>query len=344
MIFSMAVRLLLPVVGLMCACAGAQTGDRALGATVERHVVAMGTSLRLTVTGADRTAALRASEAAVRAVEATEQRLSTWRADSELARFAAVPVGELFPASAELRGELRRAARWRDATQGAFDVDLGELLAIYDLRGAGRWPSERELAAVMRRRADPPVTIGARGLQKQRGVAFDAGGFGTGAGLDAAAAAALASGASAAEFDFGGQLHLAGDVCARDVELADPRDRTRRVLRVRVAGGSVATTANSERRRSVGGRALGHVLDPRTGAPAADFGAVTVFASSAFDADCLSTACYVLGPANALLLAERTAGVELVVLEMTAAGELRVRASSGLRGRVEPLLSGISVQ
>ena len=59
MIFSMAVRLLLPVVGLMCACAGAQTGDRALGATVERHVVAMGTSLRLTVTGADRTAAHR---------------------------------------------------------------------------------------------------------------------------------------------------------------------------------------------------------------------------------------------------------------------------------------------
>lgn len=340
----MTLRLLLPVVGLMCACAGAQTGGRALGATVERHVVAMGTSLRFTVTGADRTAALFASEAAVRAVEATEQRLSTWRADSELARFAAAPVGELFPASAELRGELRRAAGWRDATQGAFDVDLGELLAIYDLRGAGRWPSERELAAVMRRRADPPITISARGLQKQRGVAFDAGGFGKGAGLDAAAAAALASGASAAEFDFGGQLHLAGDVRARDVELADPRDRTRRVLRVRVAGGSVATTANSERRRSVGGRALGHVLDPRTGAPAADFGAVTVFAPSAFDADCLSTACYVLGPANALLLAERTAGVELVVVEMTAVGELRVRASSGLRGRVEPLLSGICVQ
>ena len=51
-----------------------------------------------------------------------------------------------------------------------------------------------------------------------------------------------------------------------------------------------------------------------------------------------------LGRAHALLLAERTAGVELVVLEMTAAGELRMRASSGLRGRVEPLLSGICVQ
>ena len=87
----MVVRLLLPLMGLMCVSAGVLPRDRAPRATVERHVVAMGTSLRLTVTGADRTAALCASEAAVRAVEATEQRLSTWRADSELARFAAAP-------------------------------------------------------------------------------------------------------------------------------------------------------------------------------------------------------------------------------------------------------------
>jgi len=63
----MVVRLLLPVMGLMCVSAGVLPRDRAPRATVERHVVAMGTSLRLTVTGADRTAALCASEAAVRA-------------------------------------------------------------------------------------------------------------------------------------------------------------------------------------------------------------------------------------------------------------------------------------
>ncbi len=313
-------------------------------AVVERHVVAMGTSLLLEVTAADRATALAASEAAVRAVEQAEQRLSSWRDDAEVARLASVRPGDAVPASAALCADLRRALDWRAATGGAFDPDVGDLVALYDLRGAGRWPSEGEVRAALARRGPARLAVLERALRKLGDVQLDAGAFGKGAGLDAAAAAALARGARAAAFDFGGQLHLVGDVAARDVEVPDPRDRGRCVARVRVARGAVATTSNSERARVVDGRALGHVLDPRTGRPAAEFGAVTVFASSALDADCLSTACYVLGPERAIALAERTCGVEVLVLQVTDEGGLLARASSGLRGRVRAQCTDLHIQ
>ena len=68
---------------------------------------------------------------------------------------------------------------------------------------------------------------------------------------------------------------------------------------------SVSTSGNSERGRTVGGRRIGHELDPHTGRPAPDFGSATVLAPSALAADVLSTAFFVLGPEKGLALSER---------------------------------------
>src|SRR5687767_10860920 len=51
----------------------------AAGAAVERELAVMGTALRMRIEARDRAAALRASEAALAALAATEARLSTWR-------------------------------------------------------------------------------------------------------------------------------------------------------------------------------------------------------------------------------------------------------------------------
>ena len=100
------------------AAAQAQQG----GAVVERIALAMGTSLRMEVCAEDRGAALRASEAALQAVEAVEQRLSSWLEGSELSQLVRARVGEAFPASAELCADLRRASYWAGISRGAFDI------------------------------------------------------------------------------------------------------------------------------------------------------------------------------------------------------------------------------
>ena len=62
-------------------------------ASIERQFHAMGTRLTMIVEADNRGRALSAGEEAVRAIEATEARLSTWRVDSELTRLNRRPVG-----------------------------------------------------------------------------------------------------------------------------------------------------------------------------------------------------------------------------------------------------------
>lgn len=84
---------------------------------------------------------------------------------------------------------------------------------------------------------------------------------------------------------------------------------------------------------TVGGEHIGHVLDPRTGQPARDFGSLTVWAKTAFAADCLSTGLYVLGPDSALAWAARAPEIEVVVIETRPAG-LIVRSTAGIADRI----------
>jgi thiamine biosynthesis lipoprotein len=314
---------------------------------VERRLALMGTSLELSVGHDDRRSALLASEAAVRALERTEARLSTWRDDSELARLNRAEPGKRVPLSPELAEELGRARELSSATGGAFDPAIGALVEAWGLRTGGRLPGPEELEA-----ARVPGGLGALVLGVDPGGAhwarrtvptlrIEEGGFGKGAGLDRAIAALHGAGARSAVLDLGGQVALFGGPEAFGI--ADPHDRQRAVLTVRVDGGSFATSGNSERAVEVDGVRIGHLLDPRTGRPAPDFGSVTVFAPDAITADALSTGAFVLGPRRALELADRLPGVEVLVLD--ARGErLRALATAGLRGRLETNDSTLRVE
>lgn len=326
------------LLALLLACSTptspAPTGDSP--ACVERRLALMGTGLELWVEAADRATALAASEGAVRALEAAEARLSTWRTDSELAALNRAPAGRFHPLSPALRADLAAALDWCAATGGAFDPLCGSLVRAWDLRGGGRQPSAGELEQA-RALADPALLVlSADGAcRRQAGATVEEGGFGKGRGLDEALAALRAAGAARATLDLGGQQSFLGPGPFR-VEVADPRERARPAVILELDGGSFATSGNSERGLVIGGRRLGHLLDPRTGTPAPDFGSLGVWAPDATAADCLSTGLYVLGPDAALAWAEEHPGIEVLILETLPAG-LRVRASSGLRDRLHPV-------
>lgn len=323
---------------------------------VERRLFAMGTSFALLLEVTDRAAGLAASERALLALQAVETRLSTWSDASELAHLNRAPVATPVGISAALAADLGRARELAFRTQGAFDPGVGALVTAWGLRtGGGERPSD----AVLARLAAAPgiealeLESGPNGWTARRGHAdlvLEEGAFGKGVGLDAALDVLRAEPAVLrATLDLGGQLatwtrpgsHAEGDGGpGLAYGLAHPTEREHAVLRFEVRSGSCATSGNGERGIVVDGERLGHLLDPRTGRPAPDFGSLTVWAPDATTADALSTGLYVLGPDAALDFAERNAGIEVLVLE-TNGTTLHARASDGIVDRLTILDPGV---
>lgn len=313
----------------------------------ERRVAAMGTTLALEIEAGDRATALAAAEALVAAVADAEARLSTWREDTELARFNRAGAGGAVALSAATFAELAAALDCSVETGGAFDPTVAPLVEAWGLRGDGRVPTAAEIAAAragVGAATRLALVAGERSLVKRAPVRIEEGGFGKGAALARALAAAAASGVEA-RLDLGGQLAWTALAAPFRAEISDPRDRARPVVAVELGagGGSLATSGNSERARDVGGQRIGHLLDPATGRPAPDFGSVTVLSSEPQRADCLSTALFVLGPERGLAWLAAHPGDEAVFL-VVEAGRLSVRATPGLAGRLSALAPEVEPQ
>jgi len=235
-------------------------------------------------------------------VSAVESAASLWSSGTELERVHAIAArGERVTLSPVLGGLVSEALRVSEITEGAFSPAVGTLVAAYDLRGEGRWPSEaeRQRAAALARPDGVRYEPASRTIELRPGVTLDLDGIAKGYALDRAAAALRARGVSDALLNFGGQLLAVGPPPGkpdREALVLAPDGSGAPVLSVRLRDAALSTSANSERTRVVGGREAGHLLDPRTGELVSFPGSVSVLAQSGALADALSTAWAVLGP------------------------------------------------
>ena len=269
---------------------------------VERETYVMGTTLRIAVAAPSRPQGIRAIEEAFEAVRRVDDLLSTWRDDSEIARLNQAPVGQPVLLSPLLYTLLRDAARWARLTDGAFDPAIGSLIDAWDLRGQGRIPSRETLA-----QARAACGIGhfvfadsAHSVSRTDSASWlDSGGFGKGVALGEARLALLRRHVTAGSLNFGGQVLVIGrDPSGGDwtVPVAHPARRAEPAAWLHLRDRSASTSSQSERFVTVGGKRLGHILDPRTGQPVPAWGSVTVVAEDPAAADAVSTALLVLGP------------------------------------------------
>jgi thiamine biosynthesis lipoprotein len=306
-------------------------------AVVERRIVSMGTVLDLRVGALDRPAALTASEEALREIERVEQLLSTWRRGGPLDRLNRARPQESVGLGRETADVLAEVEAWSRRTEGAFDPTVLPLVRAWGLRGAGRIPSaaerQRALEATGWRQFSFDLEHGE--AKRRPGAGIDEGAWGKGYALDAAAGALKRSGVHEAVLDLGGQVFVLGGA---PVTIAHPGRRGVPVVSLFLSNASLSTSGNSERARSVGGRRIGHLLDPRTGRPAEDFGSASAIAASGLVADILSTAFFVLGPEAGLALSEklRSEGFPNEALFLVIHGDcLEAIASPGLTYELE---------
>lgn len=260
-------------------------------------------------------------------------------ADGELARInAALARGDDVPVSPALAALIRRAAVLETQSEGFFNPALGRLTELWGFnepdRAGWRPPPETAIAELVA--ADPSAADldwnGNRLSSRSRAVALDPGGIAKGALLEVSARILAERDIGNAIVDLGGDLAVLGSPPGRAAQIGIRRPGgDGAIARLAVAGGeSVMTSGNYERYFEHGGRRYAHVLDPRTGRPAAGTASVTVVAADPLLADAAATALLAAGAPGFERLSA-SLGVDFALL-VTDSGD--VRLTPGMARRV----------
>lgn len=288
---------------------------------------ALGTTAAVVVLGAGaHDAARNAVEAELAGIDAA---CSRFREDSELSRVNAAG-GRPVRVGAVLLDALEVGLRAAVLTRGLVDPTVGRAL---ELSGYDRDFSEVTGSRVRRLRAAPvpgwqvvEIDRDAGTVRVPPGVRLDLGATAKALAADRAAERALrCSTATGVLVNLGGDIATAGTaprggwpVYVAESHLAGSGEPGQQIS---LATGGLSTSSTGVRRWRRRGGDAHHLIDPRTGAPAAEhWRTVSVAAATCVDANVASTAAIVLGPGATTWL--RDAGLPARLVASTGAVEI----------------------
>lgn len=280
-----------------------------------------------------------------------DSRMSTYRDDSEVSRFSQAAASVWFPVSPETARLVQRANAISQETDGAFDITIGPVLALWKFGArqtdGGFQPPQGELienalAKVgyekLDVRLDPPA------LKKSvDGVEIDLSAIAKGYAVDSICE--LLAGFEHYMVEIGGEIRLRGarqDGTPWRIGLEAPTRDDRRVDSIVELDNTAMATSGDYRNFHVhDGVTYSHTIDPATGSPVKHkLASVTVLASDCATADALATAISVMGPERGVAWAEENSVKALLV---SRDGDELVRSStSGFPAvtQSEPAASG----
>ncbi len=248
-----------------------------------------------------------AAEAGVQAaLDLVVAQMSQWEADSHLSRFNRASAGEWHMVPAEFAHVVAAAIEVAESSGGAFDPCLGDLTERWGF-GSGQPAGAALPEAVIVRRAIE-IDASAPRIRRSEGARLDLSGIAKGYGADLAADWLLGQGIRHFLIEVGGELRGEGirpDGQPWWVDIEMPPSSSIPPWRLALHDLSVATSGNYRRGVMVDGQYYSHSFDPRTGRPIVNgVSSVTVVHRSCMMADGWATALTVLGPDEAMALAD----------------------------------------
>jgi thiamine biosynthesis lipoprotein len=276
---------------------------------------AMATRFELLLGGDDPARLRAAGEEALREIERAEGLLSRYRPSSAIAAINAAAGGAPVRVDPRLLALLGRCAEISRLTDGAFDVTVGPLLRAWGfVGGSGAAPDPETLARAR-------GLVGMEGLEldegagtvrlSRAGMELDLGAVGKGYAIDRAIAVLEEHGVPRGLLHGGtSSVHVFGHVSDGEpwrIAWRAPggRDRPRTLTAARPA---LSVSASHGKAFAFDGRVMGHVLDPRKGAPAGQALSACVVGASSTVCDALSTALLVSGVPGCAWLGQRFRG------------------------------------
>lgn len=279
----------------------------------------MGVQCRIILYAPHQKTAESAGAAAFDRIAELDAIMTDYRPDSELRRLCARAGGGNVPVSDDLFSVLATAQRVSEASDGAFDVTVGPLVALWRKSlTTHTLPCDADLAAARalvgwRNLSLDPAAHTAR--LARPGMQLDLGGIAKGYAAQAAVGTLRAHATPCC------LVALAGDIAVGDAPPGSPGwvvttrtdtapSRGPNLLLVNIC---ISTSGNTEQFVDIDGRRYSHIVDPRTGLGLQTGTAATVITPTAALADALATACCVLGTGEGGALVRRTSGAAAIV-------------------------------
>jgi len=268
---------------------------------VERWSWVMGQAVHVMVFAESEDQGLEACAAALAELRRVEARLSVFDDASDLSELNRHAGREPLRVDHDLHDVLAAAARFQARTAGAFNAAVEPLMRLWGFRDRplAAWPDrvpfeearEAVATAVVRMDGDMVSLPNAH-------TQLDFGGIAVGYGIDRAVAVLRAAGIRRGFVDVSGDCYglgsPPGDADGWVVQIAG----TQRDIRLRDTALATSSETKSVVRLEFGiGAAIGHIMNPASGAPVDTDQQVTVVAPTAIAADALSTGVLVRGAA-----------------------------------------------
>jgi len=267
--------------------------------------------------------AQQAAEAALDRIDELEDQLTVFRDHSEVSRLNATAGDRPVEVEAGLFDLIEFSAHLTRQTQGAFDIATGALTKAWGFyKREGRVPTPAERAAAMSRTGTRFIALDRerRTVRYLRpGLEINLGGIGKGYALDRAAELLRGEWGIDSALLHGGRSSVlaVGTPPGQDrgwpVAIKHPWE-DQRLGTLYLTDAAVGTSAATFQHFDYNGRKLGHLLDPRTGWPAEGVQQVSVVATTAAEADALSTAFFVLGVEPTIRFCKTRPEIGVVIL------------------------------
>ncbi len=263
------------------------------------------------------------------------QSMSTFIPDSEISRFNDLDqAGQAFKVSEDFWTVMTMAKRVYGLTEGAWDGTVAPLVNLWGFgskKTVDRVPSETAINALLPAIGFDLIEMGAgRQLgKKDAAVTLDLASIAKGYAVDQVGRLLRKKGLHHYLVEIGGETFAAGRrldgqpwrVGINRPERKAPFDAVYKV--VSLSDRALATSGDYRNYFESNGRFYGHVLDPRSGYPAANgIVSVSVLASTCALADGLATGMMVMGVEKGLALVDRLKQVECLIVVRFPDGRL----------------------
>ncbi len=276
--------------------------SRTASRTMQRAESIMGTEVTVTVVAKSTAEGDSALEAAMTEIKRFDQMMSLYKDDSELTKVNLAAGKQPVAVSPEMIEVVEIAARVSRLTNGAFDVTIGPLVVLWQMRlKEGRPPTDGEIAHVL-----PRIDYRAVIIDKKSSTLFlakpnmimDFGGIAKGYAADKAAELLRKRGIENAVVAIAGDIRVLGrreDGLPWRIGVQHPREKDKLLTVLDLSDKYISTSGDYERFKMIGKKRYHHILDPRTGKPSKGMASVTLICDRGSLGDPLTTALFVLG-------------------------------------------------